>query len=275
MQKQEFQQKVAIGAAVMLLLLTLLLYRLYHLKRTGNKQLEIQQHKIELSNNKLRTLLEEKEWLLKEIHHRVKNNLHTVMSLLESQSAYLENDALEAVRNSQHRIFAMSLIHQKLYQTDDVKTINMAQYIPELINYLSDSFDTRSNIQFILNIENIEFGVSEAVPLGLIINEAITNSLKYAFKNVPVGQISISLQETGPEIYELTMQDNGIGLPDDFELKNVKSLGIKLIKGLTGQLEADLRIENNKGTKITISSLSLHNLFIKSMQNDADLESVA
>ena len=275
MQKQEFQQKVAIGAAVMLLLLTLLLYRLYHLKRTGNKQLEIQQHKIELSNNKLRTLLEEKEWLLKEIHHRVKNNLHTVMSLLESQSAYLENDALEAVRNSQHRIFAMSLIHQKLYQTDDVKTINMAQYIPELINYLSDSFDTRSNIQFNLNIENIEFGVSEAVPLGLIINEAITNSLKYAFKNVPVGQISISLQETGPEIYELTMQDNGIGLPDDFELKNVKSLGIKLIKGLTGQLEADLRIENNKGTKITISSLSLHNLFIKSMQNDADLESVA
>ncbi|MGM9478179.1 histidine kinase dimerization/phosphoacceptor domain -containing protein [Pedobacter sp. GSP4] len=269
LQKQQLQQKVAIGAAAMLLLLTVLIYRLYRIKKNSNKQLESQQLKIEHSNAKLRTLLEEKEWLLKEIHHRVKNNLHTVMSLLESQSAYLENDALEAIRNSQHRIYAMSLIHQKLYLSDDVKAINMAQYIPELIQYLKESFDVKNNVQFNIDLDDIEFDVAEAVPLGLIVNEVITNSLKYAFKPAECGKINVSLKRTAPDLYELIMEDDGEGLPLDFELKTVNSLGMKLIKGLTGQLEADLHIDTFDGTKIIISSLS-NNYFkrIKLMESE-------
>ncbi|TCD26503.1 hypothetical protein EZ456_12990 [Pedobacter psychrodurus] len=273
LQKQQFQQKVVIGAALMLLLLTLLLYRLYRIKRTSNRQLESQQVKIEQSNNKLRILLEEKEWLLKEIHHRVKNNLHTVMSLLESQSAYLENDALEAIKNSQHRIYAMSLIHQKLYLSDDVKAINMAQYIPELVRYLKESFDVKNNIKFDIQITEVEFDVAEAVPLGLIVNEVITNALKYAFKAGDRGKITISLKHCSQNLYELSITDNGQGLPHDFELGSIKSLGMKLIKGLTGQLEAYLKIDSEGGTKITISSLSNNDLkTIKLMESEDSLE---
>lgn len=259
-QKQEFRQKVSIGAALMLFLITLLLYRLYRNKQSATRQLENKQKEIERSNLKLRGLLEEKEWLLKEIHHRVKNNLHTVMSLLESQSAYLENDALDAVRNSQHRIYAMSLIHQKLYQEDDMKTINMSEYIPDLVCYLKESFDITSKIQFCMDVEFVEFDVAEAVPMGLIINEAITNALKYAFIGRSNGLISISLKQTTEEVYELIIEDNGVGLPVDFELKKVNSLGLKLIKGLSTQLGAILKIENTKGTRISISSLGIHTM---------------
>jgi two-component system, sensor histidine kinase PdtaS len=273
LQRQRFQQKVAIGAALMLLLLTILIYRLYRIKKTSNRQLECQQLKIEQSNYKLRTLLEEKEWLLREIHHRVKNNLHTVMSLLESQSAYLQNDALEAIKNSQHRIYAMSLIHQKLYLSEDVKAIDMAQYIPELVQYLKESFDVRNSIMFNIDVEEVEFDVAQAVPLGLIINEVITNSLKYAFKPGVDAKINIRLKKRYTDFYELSMEDNGDGLPLDFELKTVKSLGMKLIKGLSEQLEAVLDIDTTKGTKITISSLSNNDFEkIKSMESEDSLE---
>src|SRR5258705_13014161 len=107
-------------------------------------------------NQQLEHMLVEKNWLLKEVHHRVKNNLHTVICLLESQAEFLENDALKANEKSQHRIYAMSLIHQKLYQTEDVKTIDMKKYLPEFIQYLSDSFDTSNQIRFQLDIEPLK-----------------------------------------------------------------------------------------------------------------------
>lgn len=205
-------------------------------------------------NGLLQQLVTEKSWLVKEMHHRVKNNLHTVMSLLESQSAYLQDDALDAVKNSQCRIFSMSLIHQKLYQEDVVKTIDMECYIPELISYLRECFNLPGSFLINMDIDPAELDVSEAVPLGLIVNEAVTNSLKYAH----AGEINISLKATGIHKYELTMADNGIGLRENFDLDNVTSLGFKLIKGLSDQLEAKLSIINESGLKIKISGISVY-----------------
>ena len=202
-------------------------------------------------NEMLQHLLVEKEWLLKEVHHRVKNNLHTVISLLESQAAYLKNDALKAIENSQHRIYAMSLIHQKLYQSDDIKTIDMAKYIPELVKYLEDSFDSTDQIQFRLNIDPVSLNISHAIPLGLIINEAVSNSIKYAFPGKTKGEISISMIDKGMRI-KLELADNGIGMPLNTNETESNSLGLQLIKGLSEDIEGDISFDVTKGTRITI-----------------------
>jgi two-component sensor histidine kinase len=189
--------------------------------------------------------------LVKEIHHRVKNNLHTIVSLLESQSAYLGNDALAAVRDSQHRVFAMSLIHQKLYLSDNVTTIDMSIYIKELVNYLGDSFNTAQRIRFELDIEPIKLDVGTAIPLGLVMNEAITNSIKYAFPK-DTGLITIVLKEDDAR-YCLIIADNGSGLPPDFDNVNANSLGMRLMRGLSKEIDATFTIAGHAGTIITIT----------------------
>jgi two-component sensor histidine kinase len=198
--------------------------------------------------------LTEKEWLLKEIHHRVKNNLQIVMSLLNSQSAYIDNEpALTAIHDSQHRVHAMSLIHQKLYNTENVSSIDMSSYIRELANYLGDSFNTGKRIRFEYNIAPLEMDVSQAIPLGLILNEAITNSIKYAFPDGRNGMISIALSNTGSNHYLLSISDNGIGMPAHFTVKKPGSLGMSLMAGLSEDLDGSFTMENNKGTNIKFS----------------------
>jgi two-component sensor histidine kinase len=123
-----------------------------------------------------------------------------VISLLESQAMYLENDALKAIESSKHRIFSMSLIHQKLYQSEDVKTIDMSVYLPELVSYLRDSFDAGKYIHFNLEVEPVQLCIAQAVPLALVLNEAITNSAKYAFPGNRLGEISIKMRQTGENI---------------------------------------------------------------------------
>ena len=217
------------------------------------KKLQVQQKEISGKNESLRHLVEEKEWLLKEIHHRVKNNLQTVVSLLESQSHYLEKDALMAVQNSQHRVYAMSLIHQKLYSPENPTTIKMSAYLPELVNYLSDSFNIKQRIKFSLHINEIELDVSQAIPLGLILNEAITNAIKYAFSSRDDNQIAISMKFVEKDRIELVISDNGRGLPDSFQSNKNETLGLKLIKGLTEDINGSLSIKSMEGTHITVS----------------------
>jgi two-component system, sensor histidine kinase PdtaS len=241
-----------IGGAIMLFLLLLLLYNRYRLKQISNRQLQAQQKDINSKNAELQLLLNEKEWLLKEVHHRVKNNLHTVMSLLESQSAYLENDALTAIKDSQHRVYAMSLIHQKLYQAEDLSTINMAVYLPELVNYLSESFNLKEHIRFNLQIAAIELDVSQAIPIGLILNEAITNAIKYAFPLSNNNQISISMKNMAANKTVLIIADNGIGLPAGFNTLRTEALGIKLMKGLAEDIGGRLDIEGSHGCRIEL-----------------------
>ncbi|AYL95371.1 sensor histidine kinase [Mucilaginibacter celer] len=233
-----------IAAAGILLLLLGTIYNMYLQKQKSNNL-------ITYKNNLLQHLLTEKEWLLKEVHHRVKNNLHTVICLLESQAVYLENDALKAIESSQHRIYAMSLIHQKLYQSDDIKTIDMSLYLPEFVQYLNDSFGTQRQVRFQLDIEPIQLGVSQAIPLALIINEAVTNSIKYAFAPDTIGIISISMNQRGQDI-SLIIADNGIGLNPILVNMPLESLGLKLMNGLSEDINARIKIENNQGTRISI-----------------------
>ena len=145
-------------------------------------------------NTELEQLVKDKEWLVKEIHHRVKNNFHIVSSLLEIQSSYLKNKAaISAIKESQHRINSMSIIHQKLYQSETLSTVHMPEYIYELVEYLKESYAIREEISFDVQIENIELSHSFAITLGLILNEAITNAIKYAFHDTHEGKISFPL----------------------------------------------------------------------------------
>jgi len=225
-----------------------LIYNRYRLKKQSNLILEQKQKEINAQNDLLKKILGEKEWLLREIHHRVKNNLQIVISLLNTQSAYLDNDdALVAIRNSQHRMHAMSLIHQRLYQSDNLAEINMKWYIKELVDYMIECFSTDRKVQFTLETESIKLDVAQAVPLGLILNEAISNTIKYAFPHERKGTVHISFLMAEDEICELKIADNGIGLPDGFEPGNTKSLGMSLMTGLTEQLNGQIKMWNDHG----------------------------
>ncbi|HEY4285937.1 MAG TPA: histidine kinase dimerization/phosphoacceptor domain -containing protein [Puia sp.] len=240
----DFVRNVTVAGVILLLIIAGLLYKQSSLRKKSNV---IVTHK----NEQLQRLLTEKEWLLKEVHHRVKNNLHTVICLLESQARYLEEDALRAIESSQNRIFAMSLIHQKLYQSDDIGAIEVDVYIAELTNYLSESFGAPSNVSIQLQLEKVMLNLSQAIPLGLIINEALTNALKYAFPNRRTGKIAIELKLSGSNI-QILIADNGVGMP---KLKNSglpKSLGLDLIRGLTSELQGTVHFESNTGTRILV-----------------------
>ncbi|QEM03759.1 hypothetical protein DIU31_009625 [Mucilaginibacter rubeus] len=256
-QADNVRKLIYIGVALTVLIIGMIYYRFY-INRKNNEKLQAQKDEIDHKNHLLESLLHDKdvlllskEWLLKEVHHRVKNNLHTVICLLESQAAYLENDALKAIENSQNRIYAMSLIHQKLYQSEDIKTIDMSVYIPEFVSYLNDSFGTTSQIRFELDIQPLRLAVSYAVPLSLIINEAVTNSIKYAFPGKKKGAISITMYQINEQV-ELIIADNGIGINAHKSGSHSGALGLKLLRGLSEDIKAEISIENVNGTTITL-----------------------
>lgn len=244
---------VVTGCLILMLLFVGLLYNRSRIKQRANKELEAKQQQINEQNDELKNLVTEKEWLLKEIHHRVKNNLQIVISLLNTQSAYLDNkDALMAIQNSQNRMHAMSLIHQKLYQSDNLASIDMSWYIHELINYLKESFDLNQKVSYKIDTERLELDVVQAVPLGLILNEAISNAMKYAFNGKDDKQISISLKNIGSDTFKLIIADNGRGLPDGFETHDRDSLGMNLMMGLADQLDGAFKLESNNGVTVSI-----------------------
>lgn len=243
--KSKLVRNITIAGILILAIFMGLLYKQYLLKQQANKE-------IHSKNLSLQQLVSEKEWLLKEVHHRVKNNLQTVVSLLESQSAYVQDDALLAIQDSQNRVHAMSLVHQKLYHAENVASINMAAYLPELVNYLRDSFDAK-HIHFNMQVGPVELDVSQAIPVGLIVNEAITNAIKYAFTRGCNNTINIYMELLPDGKVTLMISDNGIGLPAGFDNNRNSGLGIKLMQGLTGDLDGEFKIKEEKGTTITVS----------------------
>ncbi|MBO9561963.1 MAG: ATP-binding protein [Niastella sp.] len=261
LKQASLSRNITIAVIILLLIIIALLYNRYRIRQQSNIQLESQQIEINHKNTSLQKLLDEKEnlltekeWLIKEIHHRVNNNLQIVMSLLNSQSAYLDSDsAIMAIRDSQHRMRAMSLIHQKLYQSDKMATIDMQVYIQELTSYLDDNFNVNNRIKFELDIPPIELDVAQAVPLGLILNEAITNAIKYAFPDNKQGNVIISMQRQTDEYIKLTITDNGQGLPPAFDVAGSHSLGMSLIQGLTKQLNGDFEMKSDEGVTITVT----------------------
>jgi two-component sensor histidine kinase len=236
-------KNITIAGIVMVMIIAGLLYR-QGANRKKNNEIIIRK------NQAMQRLLDEKEWLVKEIHHRVKNNLHTVICLLESQAMYLKNDALQAVENSRHRIYAMSLIHQKLYQSEDIKVVDMKIYLTDFIIYLQESFGSPENISINLSADPIKLGAGQAIPVGLVVNEAVTNAFKYAFPNQSDGQINITLQRLNNKIH-LLITDNGIGFVQSDQ--EASSLGLNLINGLTLDLRGDIVIESHHGTRIGIT----------------------
>ena len=246
LRQSDLMRNVTLAGIFVLLVVTGLVYSQYRTKQRSNKE-------INEKNQALEQLVRDKDWLVKEIHHRVKNNFHIVASLLEIQSSYLKNkEALSAIKESQHRIHSMSIIHQKLYQSDTLSTIHMPEYIYELVEYLRESYAIRENIGFSLQIENIELNHASAITLGLILNEAITNAIKYAFAKVKDGKISISLSHISDSQILLSIADNGRGLPIDFDSKIGASMGMELLRGLTDDLGGSFSIETNEGTHIKV-----------------------
>ncbi len=237
----------------LLLIIIGLLYKRFKFKKDTNRLLEVKQEEINQKNITLQSMLIEKEWLLREIHHRVKNNLHMVVGLLASQTEFLKNEeAIQAINSSQNRIHSMSLIHQKLCQSEDLSIINMPEYLLDLSEDLKDSFEIRNIVRFILDIDSCNFPLSHSIPIGLIFNEAVTNAIKYAFPNNENGIINISLKTNDNQNYILIIQDNGIGLPDDFDPYDNPSLGLKLMQGLSADINGKFLITNSNGTKITL-----------------------
>ena len=246
LEQEKLVRKFTIAGAALLCVIMGLLYRQYRRKQQNNKVM-LQK------NEQLQHFLNEKEWLVKEIHHRVKNNFHIVASLLEIQTSYLKNkEALSAIKESQHRIHSMSIIHQKLYQSETLSTIHMPEYIYELVEYLRESYGIRETVGFSLQIENIELNHGPAITLGLILNEAITNAIKYAFTKTKDGKISISLTHISDSQLLLSIADNGRGLPNDFDAKIGTSMGMELLRGLTDDLGGSLSIETKDGTLIKV-----------------------
>jgi len=237
---------LTLGGIAAVMIIAGLLYWQNLLKQKSNQVIT---HK----NEQLQELLTDKEWLLKEIHHRVKNNLQIVMSLLNSQAVYIDNEAaLTAIQDSKRRVFAMSLIHQKLYQSGNIASIDMPEYISELVRHVQDSFDTGNRIIFEQDIKPLDLDVSQAIPLGLIANECIVNAVKYAFPNERSGVVSISLQQEGHDHLALNISDNGIGLPADLDIIAHNSLGLDLVRGLAKQMKGRFSIISDNGLHITI-----------------------
>jgi two-component sensor histidine kinase len=206
------------------------------------------------SNQKIEASLHEKEVLLKEIHHRVKNNLQTISSLLNLQTRLIDDPAARsAFQDSQMRIRSMALIHEKLYQSDSLAEISLRPYIENLVTILFRSYQTEpGRIQLFTHVEDIAVGIDAAVPIGLILNELISNALKYAFSDGQSGSIQIELFRESPETIIFRCQDNGRGLPEGLDITKSKSLGLQLVTSLTRQLEGEVQFECQQGLMVLI-----------------------
>lgn len=198
--------------------------------------------------------LKEKEILLKEIHHRVKNNMQVIISLLNLQATSInDTQMLELYRESQSRIKSMALIHEKLYQSKDLTHIDFPEYIGSLSDYLAQTYLTNScSVEISTKAQSIALEYDIVITLGLIINELVSNSLKYAFTDKDHGRIEISLKKISDKILQLCIADDGKGFPHDLDFRNVKSLGLQLVCSLTEQISGEISMSNKIGTKFCI-----------------------
>nr|WP_319372872.1 PAS domain S-box protein [uncultured Methanobacterium sp.] len=205
------------------------------------------------AEEKIKKSLEEKEVLLREIHHRVKNNMQILSSLLNLQIQYEDSDeTIGVLKDSQGRVKSMAMIHEKLYQSSNFSNINFKEYLERLISGIFYSYEiTTGNIRSEIDIEDVNLSIDTAIPLGLIINELVTNSVKHAF---PQGEGTISIKlKSLPEQMELIVADDGTGLPENIDIQTPKTLGLQLVKSLIEQLDGNIRVDNCNGTEFRIT----------------------
>jgi len=195
----------------------------------------------------------EKDVLLQEIHHRVKNNMQVISSLLNIQARTIKDEQLLAIfEDCQNRIRAMALVHAELYQSNNLSQIDVKHYLASLLRGLSSSFRKKANIGLKATVDDIFFNIDTAIPCGMIINELVTNSFKHAFREQAEGEISVALQQENG-IFNLTIKDNGTGMPKGFDVTKTTSLGLQLAHTLTGQLGGTIEINSDHGTETMIS----------------------
>lgn len=202
----------------------------------------------------IQTSLKEKDILLREIHHRVKNNLQVIHSLLRLQSSYTADpQTLQMFQDSQNRIRSMALIHEFLYNSQDLAQIDFGAYIQTLVNSLRRTYTVNQNaISWEIQVEPIQLSIDTALPCGLLINELISNALKYAFPAGQPGKIKINLHSDSKNQYTLLIKDNGVGLPPDLDFRNTDSLGLQLVCDSTAQIGGTIEIDRTHGTSFTI-----------------------
>ncbi len=245
--KQNEQTIYSIALLIVIILLALS-YRNYRLKQKSHNQLAKLNNDLESKNILLDKKNAENELLLKEIHHRVKNNLEVVSSLLELQSAQIEDpNTKEAIIEGQNRVNSIGIVHQKLYQGSNIGSIEMKDYFLSLSESILYSYGEKERIDLKLAMEKLDLEIDTAIPLGLIINELMTNSIKYAFPKVEKGTITIKLEKQNNNILHLEVADNGIGKSD---ITQGTGFGVQLISLLTQQLNGTMEEKTQNGTTI-------------------------
>jgi two-component sensor histidine kinase len=230
-------QLILLAAAViciLLLIIFIIFYKKFQIKRKAN---------------------EEKEVMLREIHHRVKNNMQIILSILSLQARKSNDEkAMSFLKESESRIQSMAIIHEMLYQSHNLANISFNDYICQLVDYIFKIYNVNTDkIKYKVVASAIHLDINTAVPLGLIVNELVCNSLKHAFGNKDTGMIIIQLTNVKPKEYELIISDTGTGLPENFEIKKTNTLGLKLIQTLTKQIEGKLTITSKEGVVFSIS----------------------
>lgn len=247
LQRQNIQRRAMGGGLLAMGALATALFWGYRNKQKSHALLEDKNQLIQES-------LKEKEVLLKEIHHRVKNNLQVISSLLSLQSRRVEDESIqEAILEGRNRVRSMAMIHQNLYQTEQLSTINVSEYVDHLTQNLFSSYNIEpERIKMETKIQPLELDVDILIPLGLILNELITNALKYAFPDEKTGTIHVGLyREEGPLVLRVT--DNGIGMPKQFDFHRARSMGYQLINSFVKKLKGDLKIQSFAGTDVVLS----------------------
>ena len=255
---------VALAGGFVDLLLFYVIYSLYFINRRAEtiakkmtKESRDANEKLIVINANLKKTtisLKEKETLLQEIHHRVKNNMAVISSLLSLQAKNIEDSHVKDIlKESQGRIYAMSAVHETLHGSEKLSEIDLKSYLSKIATSIFQTYSTNhQKVKLNNNVEEIPIDLNQAYPLGLTINELISNSLKYAFPDEREGEICVSIKKLDTEL-ELTVMDNGVGIPKDLDWKNSKSLGLKLVRILVeNQLDGSVEMENTNGTKFTI-----------------------
>ncbi|NMO09546.1 hypothetical protein HG719_06835 [Methanobacterium subterraneum] len=205
------------------------------------------------AENEIKKALKEKELLLKEIHHRVKNNLMIISSLLNLQSAHIKDEGARNVfRESQNRAKSMAMIHERLYRSTDLKNIDFGEYIRSLTTDLYRTLVADPDrIRLDIDVEDVKIDINTVVPLGLIVNELVTNCMKHAFPDGETGYIKLELYQKSQKIV-LKVIDNGIGFPEDLDYKKTSSLGLQLVNNLTKQIDGEFELDRNQGTSFAL-----------------------
>jgi two-component sensor histidine kinase len=231
----------------------ILVFYAWKKNKNKNESLNRQNAEITKSKEKINKALSEKETLIKEIHHRVKNNLQVISSLLNLQvSSNSNEEVIKELNVAKDRIHAISLVHQKLYSGNNFEKINIAEYINDIVLQQKIALEKNVKIETFVEADSIRFNLNTSIPVGIILNELITNCFKYAFRNRTEGQIHISIHRQEDLTYLLLVKDNGIGFPAGFNLEQLSSLGMEIILSLAGQIDGTVRCYNDGGACVEI-----------------------